>query len=98
VNFKSVLSGKVQVLRKSLAYDAHSHSFLVHKYLHRSNVGYEIEQLYMWQSQVEIEHYSVAYFARITSFEALKRGASVKGGAHTRWVNSSILATFTQRI
>ena len=47
MNFKSVLSGKVQVLRKTLAYDAHSLSFLVHKYLHRSNVGYEIEQLYM---------------------------------------------------
>ena len=26
---------------------------------------------YMWQSQVEIEHYSVVYFARIASFEAL---------------------------
>ena len=27
--------------------------------------------VYMWQSWVEIEHYSVAYFARIASFEAL---------------------------
>ena len=52
----------------------------------------------MWQSQVEIEHYSVAYFARIAAFEALKRGASVKGGAHTRRVNLSTLATFTQRV
>ena len=25
----------------------------------------------MWQSRVEIEHYSVAYFDRITAFEAL---------------------------
>ena len=25
----------------------------------------------MWQSQVEIEHYSVAYFDRITTFEVL---------------------------
>jgi len=25
----------------------------------------------VWQSRVEIEHYSVAYFARIASFEAL---------------------------
>ena len=39
----------------------------------------------MW---VEIEHYSVEYFARIAGFEALLRGASVKGGAHM----------FTQRI
>ena len=27
--------------------------------------------IYMWQSWVEIEHYSVAYFDRITAFEAL---------------------------
>jgi len=26
---------------------------------------------YMWQSRVEIEHYSVAYFERITAFKAL---------------------------
>ena len=26
---------------------------------------------YMWQSRVEIEHYSVAYFERTTVFEAL---------------------------
>ena len=26
---------------------------------------------YMWQSRVEIEHYSVAYFDRIAAFEAL---------------------------
>jgi len=28
-------------------------------------------QIHMWQSRVEIEHYSVAYFARIAAFEAL---------------------------
>ena len=27
--------------------------------------------IYMWQSWVEIEHYSIAYFARIASFEVL---------------------------
>ena len=27
--------------------------------------------IYMWQSRVEIEHYSVANFDRITAFEAL---------------------------
>ena len=26
---------------------------------------------YMWQSQVEIKHHSVAYFDRVTAFEAL---------------------------
>jgi len=28
-------------------------------------------KLYMWQYQVEIEHYSVVYFERGTAFEAL---------------------------
>ena len=27
--------------------------------------------LYMWQSRVEIEQYSIAYFDRFTAFEAL---------------------------
>ena len=27
--------------------------------------------VYMWQSRVEIEHYSVAYFECVTAFEAL---------------------------
>ena len=31
----------------------------------------DIVKTYMWQSRVEIEHYSVAYFARIAAFEAL---------------------------
>ena len=38
----------------------------------------------LWQSRVEIEHYSVTYFDRVTVLEALKRSTSVKGGAHTR--------------
>ena len=46
--------------------------------------GYLLSLTYMWQSRVEIKHYSVAYFARIAVFEALQRGTSVKGGAHTR--------------
>ena len=40
--------------------------------------------LNMWKSWVEIEHYSVAYFDCGTTFKALKRNTSVKGGAHTR--------------
>ena len=27
--------------------------------------------MHVWQSQVEIEHYSVAYFARIAAFKVL---------------------------
>ena len=36
----------------------------------------------MWQSRVEIEHYSVAYFDCVIVFAALYCSTSVKGGAH----------------
>ena len=52
----------------------------------------------MWQSQVEIEQYSVAYFDRITVFEALQHSTYITGGTHTRCVNSRILNMFTQHI
>ena len=32
---------------------------------------FQIHSGYMWQSRVEIEHYSVAYFDRVTGFKAL---------------------------
>ena len=38
--------------------------------------------LYMCQSRVEIKHYSVVYFDRITVFNALLCSTSIKGGAH----------------
>ena len=31
----------------------------------------QIFYIHVWQSRVEIEHYSVAYYDRITAFEAL---------------------------
>ena len=37
----------------------------------------------MWLSQVEIEHYSVVYFARITAFEALQLRTFMQCRAHT---------------
>ena len=43
--------------------------------------------MYMWQSQVEIKHYSVAYFDHITAFKVLYHSTSVKGGAHTHYVD-----------
>ena len=49
----------------------------------------------MWQSRVEIEHYSVAYFDHIAVFKALKRRTSVKGEAHTRSVNMASIDEFT---
>ena len=45
--------------------------------------------MYMWQSRVEIEHYSVAYFDCITVFEVLYRSTSIKDGAHTHYVDLS---------
>ena len=52
----------------------------------------------MWQSRVEIEHYSIAYVDRIAAFEALLRRTSVKGGVHTRSVNVASIDEFAQRV
>ena len=48
----------------------------------------------MWQSHVEIEYYSVAYFDRVTALKAPYLRTSVKGGAQTRCVIASIAAAF----
>ena len=50
----------------------------------------------MWQSQVEIEHYSVVYFDRITAFKVLYRRTSIKGGADMHCVNVVSIHKFTQ--
>ena len=50
----------------------------------------------MWQSQVEIEHYSIVYFDRITVFKALYRRTSVKRGAGMHCVNVVSIHEFTQ--
>ena len=42
----------------------------------------------MWQSRVEIEDDSVAYFDHIAAFKASYRWISIKGGAHMRFVDS----------
>ena len=56
----------------------------------------------MWQSQVEIKHYSiaysVAYFDHVTALQMLKCKTSVKGGAHTCCVNGVSIHDFTQCI
>ena len=46
-------------------------------------VNYARIQVHMWQSWVQIGHYSVAYFDRITVFKVLKCRTFIKGGAHT---------------
>ena len=52
---------------------------------------------YMWQSRVEFEGYSVAYFNRISAFEASYRWTSTKGGTHTCFVDAWISNESTKR-
>ena len=54
--------------------------------------------IHMWQSQVEIEHYSVAYFNRVTVFETLQRSTSVKGRPHMCSEAASMPDKSTQRV
>ena len=54
--------------------------------------------IHMWQSRVEIEGYSVTYFNRIAAFEVPYRWTSVKGGAHTHFVDAWISNESTKRI
>ena len=52
----------------------------------------------MWQSRVEIEGYSIAYFESIVAFEAPYCWPSVKGGAHMLFVDSWDIHTSTKRV
>ena len=60
--------------------------------------GKRIKFIHVWQSRVENEHYSVAYFDRIRVFKAPYLRTSVKGGAHMRYVVASICEASTQHI
>ena len=53
---------------------------------------------HIWQSRVEIESYSIAYFDRVAAFKAPYLRTSVKGEAQTRCVIASIVAAFTQHV
>ena len=52
----------------------------------------------MWQSQVEIEHYSVAYFDWVTVFETLRQRSSFKGKIHMHCVDSWMPDIFIHHI
>ena len=52
----------------------------------------------MWQSRVEIEGYSVAYFDHIAAFEVPYRWTFVKGGAHMHFVDSSDIHASTLHV
>ena len=54
--------------------------------------------VYMWQSHVEIEGYSVMYFDHIATFKVLYRWTSVKGGAHTHFMDSLDVHAFMNRV
>ena len=54
--------------------------------------------LFRWQSWIEIEYYSVAYFEHITEFHTLERWTFAKGGAHMRNVNARISDVSTKRV
>ena len=43
--------------------------------------------MYVWQSRVEIKHYSVAYFDHVTILQVLKHRTLVKGKARMWCVN-----------
>ena len=55
-------------------------------------------RLYVWQSRVEIEGYSVAYFDCIVAFEAPYCWTFVKGGAHMRFVDLLDIHVTTKRV
>ena len=52
----------------------------------------------MWQSRVEIEDYSVAYFDHIAAFKAPYRWNFSKGGAHMRFMNLFDIYTSTKHV
>ena len=52
----------------------------------------------MWQSRVEIEGYSVTCFDHTTAFKAPYRLTSIKGGAHTCFVDSLDIHASTKHI
>ena len=52
----------------------------------------------MWQSRLEIEGYFVAYFDCFAAFEVPYRWTSIKGGAHTQFVDSSDIHTPTLHV
>ena len=49
---------------------------------------------HIWQSRIEIKHYSVACFIHISAFEALYHRTSVKSGAHTHCINYKPMNTW----
>ena len=57
-----------------------------------------IHVYYVWQSRVEIKHYSIAYFDHVTALQVLKHRSSVKGGVCTCCVNVVSIIEFTHYV
>ena len=51
-----------------------------------------------WQSRVKNKHYSIVYFDHVTTFKVLYLKTSVKGGVHTRCVETSHIDATAQHI
>ena len=75
---KHAMSGKNWIARSSGSCQT---NFVIKKW----------NKIHMWQSHVEIEGYSVAYFDRIAAFKAPYHWTSIKGGAHMRFVEYSCI-------
>ena len=59
-------------------------------------LGMRLHPGHTWQSQVEIEHYSVAYFNHVTTFKVLQCGTSIKGEVNMHCVNMSSIHELMQ--
>ena len=59
-------------------------------------LGMRLYPGHMWQSWVEIEHYSVAYFKHVTTFKVLQCVTSNKGEVNMQCVNISRIHEFMQ--
>ena len=57
-----------------------------------------LEKGHLWQSRVEIKGYSVAYFDRIAAFKATYRWTSIKGGAHTHFIDLLAIHASTKHV
>ena len=55
-------------------------------------------QIHMWQSLVEVKHYSIAYFDCITTFKVLWHRTSVKDGVHACCIDGSGICASTQHV
>ena len=93
MNVQTLERAPIPVFGKLARYSIHGHSFTRLWYIHIhiwcnnacSSQTYpyrdcsEMNKTCVWQSQVEIKHYSVAYFNHVTMFKTLQHRSSIWG-------------------